>query len=81
MRRWGELATFLLLYSSVTFTVCLGKGESKVPFITSRIFSILSYPFKILIHVFIVLKTDIICTFLIYSGSPQKMLTALFVLV
>ena len=34
--------------------------------------------FKILIHVFIVLKPGIICTFLIHSGSLQKMLTALF---
>ena len=46
--------------------------ESKVPFITFQIF---------LIHVFIVLKPGIICTFLIHSGSLQKMLTALFNLV
>ena len=46
--------------------------ESKVPFITFRIF---------LIYVFIVLKPGIICTFLIHSGSLQKMLAALFNLV
>ena len=53
-------------------------GESKVPFITFWIFSILSQPFKILIHVFIVLKPGIICTFLVHSGNLQKVLTALF---
>ena len=68
----GGVATFLLVYSSVTFTVC---GE--VLFITFRIFSILSEPFKILIHFFYVLKPGIICIFLIHSGSLQKMLTAL----
>ena len=56
-------------------------GESKVPFITLQIFSLLSQPCKILIQVFIVLKPGIICTFLIHSGSLQKMLTALFNLV
>ena len=39
-------ATFLLLYSSITFTVCGrgggGGGGSKVPFIAFQIFSILS---------------------------------------
>ena len=39
--RNGHVATFLLLYSSITFTVCV-CGESKVPFITFQIFSILS---------------------------------------
>ena len=76
----GGFATFSVLYSSITFTVC-ACGESKVSFITFRIFGILSQPFKTLIHIFIVLKPDIICTFLIYSGSLQKMLTALFNLV
>ena len=76
----GGFATFSVLYSSITFTVC-ACGESKVSFITFRIFSILSQPFKTLIHIFIVLKPDIICTFLIYSGSLQKMLTALFNLI
>ena len=77
---WGEgVATFLSLYSSIIFTVCL--GGSKVPFITFWVFSLFSNPCKILIQVFIVLKPDIICTFLIYSGSLQKMLTALFNLV
>ena len=35
------LPLFLLLYSSIIFTVCV-CGESKVPFITFRIFSLLS---------------------------------------
>ena len=38
-------------------------------------------PCKILTQVFIVLKPGIICTFLIHSGSPQKMLNALFNLI
>ena len=56
---------------------CTGGG-SKFPFTTFWIFSLLSYPYKILIQVFIVVKPDIICTFLINYGSLQKMLTALF---
>ena len=58
--------------------ICFVCEESKVPFITFWIFSILSEPFKTLIHVFIVLKLGIICTVLIYSGSLQKLLTGLF---
>ena len=65
---WG-LSLFLLLYSSV---------QSHVHF---RIFSLLSYPCKIFIHVLIQVKPGIICTFLNHSGSLQKMLTALFNLV
>ena len=37
--------------------------------------------FHVLSHPSLVLKPGIICTFLIYSGSLQKMLTALFNLV
>ena len=73
--RNGESSLFLLLYSSITFTVC---GESKLLFTSFQIFSLLSQPSKILIQVFTVLKPDIICTFLIHYGSLQKMLTALF---
>ena len=54
------------------------SGEIKVPFITFWLFSLLSQPCKILIQVFIVLKPNIICTFLIHYGSVQKMLTAFF---
>ena len=53
-------------------------AETKIPSIIFRIFSLLSQPCKILIQVFIVLKPGIICTFLIHSGSVQKMLTAFF---
>ena len=73
------VASVLLLYSSITFTVW--GGGSKVSFITFWIFSLLSQPLKILIQVFIVLKPGIACTFLIHSGNLQKMLTALFDLV
>ena len=72
---WGAVPKFLLLHS---LYVC---GKSKVSFITFRFFSLLSWPCKILIQVFIVLKHCIICTFLIYSDSVQKMLTSLFKLV
>ena len=71
----GGCHFFITLQFNHIYCVC---GESKVPFSTFQIFSILSYPFKILIHVFTVLKPGIICTFLIHSGSLQKMLTALF---
>ena len=54
----GGVATFVVT-SQFNHIYCVG-GESKVPFITFRIF---------------------ICTFLIHSGSLQKMLTALFNLV
>ena len=69
---------FITLQFNHIYCVCWG---SKVFFITFQIFSLLSYPFKIVIQVFIVLKPGIICTFLIHSGSIQKMLTALFNLV
>ena len=83
MYKWG-VTTLLLLFSSITFTVCGGRGGeggSKVLFITFQILSILSYPLKILIQVLTVLKPGIICTFLIHSGSLQELLTALFNLV
>ena len=80
----GEVATFLLLCSSILFTVCLcvclwwkGGGGGGIPFITFWIFSLFSQSCKILIQVFIVLTLGIICTFLIHSGSLQKVLTAL----
>ena len=56
-------------------------GKSKVPFITFWILSLSSWPCRILIQLFIVLKPGIICTFLIHSVGIQKMLTALFNLV
>ena len=72
---------FFIIYGSIKFTVCVYVGGSKVPFITFWILSLLSYPFTIFIQVLIVLKPGVICTFLIDSGSLQKMLTALFNLV
>ena len=84
-RGWGwcrndGVADFLLLYSSITFTVCVYRGGmgSKVSFITFWFFILLSQPGKILIQVFIVLKHCIICIFLIHSDSLQRMSTALF---
>ena len=67
---WMNLKRFNPIYC-----VC---GEPKIPSITFWIFSLFSQPCKILIQVFMVLKPDIICTFLIHYGSLQKMLSALF---
>ena len=78
MQKWAGCHVSITLQFNNIYCVC---RESKVPFVTFRIFSILSQRFKILIHVSIVLKPGIICTFLIDSGSLQKMLTALFNLV
>ena len=77
--KWRGCHFFITLQFNHIY--CVWEGESKVLFITLRIFSILSQLFKILIHVFIVLKPGIICTFLIHFVSLQKMLTALFNLV
>ena len=75
-KRGGGVATFLLLYSSISFTVC--EQKSKASFITFWFFSLLSQPCKIPIQVFIILKHFIICIFLIHSDSLQRMSTALF---
>ena len=77
---FGKGGLSLFYYFKFNHIYCVWGG-SKVPFITFRIFSLFSKPCKILIQVFIVLKPDIICTFLIHSGSLQKMLTALFNLI
>ena len=63
------VATFLLLYSSITFTVCEGKIMFPLLLFGS---SVLSWPCKILIQLFILLKRGIICTFLIHSSGLKK---------
>ena len=68
MQKWWGCHFFIILQFNYIYHVW---GESKVSFITFRIFSLLSQPFKILIQVFIVLKPGIICTFMMYSGSLQ----------
>ena len=75
--RNGGCHFFTTLQFNHIYYVC---GESKVPFITFRIFS-LELAMQELIQVFILLKRGIICAFLIHSSSLQKMLTALFNLV
>ena len=70
-----EMGGCQFFYHIYCVCVCVGGGRSNVPFITFKIFS---QPCKILIQVFIVLNPGIICTFLIHSGSLQKILTALF---
>ena len=69
--RNGEVATFLLLYSSITFAVSVGKVGFPLLLFRSSVFSVYK-PCKISIQVFIVLKPDIICTFLIHSGSLEN---------
>ena len=69
--RGGRGATFLLLYSSVIFTVCEGKARFPLLLFGSSVLQD-SDP------TFYLLKPNIICTFLIHNGSVQKMLTAFF---
>ena len=76
----GELPLFLLLSSSITFTLCVGKVRSSFLYYF-LFFSLLIQPCKILIQISIVLKHCIICLFLIHSGRVQKMLTTLIKLV
>ena len=68
----GGVATFFstLQFSSITFT-----------FLDLQSFELVMQDFHPCSHSSLVLKPGIICTFLIHSGSLQKMLTALFNLV
>ena len=71
-----------LQFSSVTFTVW--GGESKVSlyyFSDLQSFELAMQDFHPRSHSSLLLKLGIICTFLIHSGSLQKMGTALFNLV
>ena len=87
MLKWDEGGGGLTLFYYFTVQLhllCVFPGEgvvSKISFITSWFFSLLSHPCKILIEVFMVLKHCIIFIFLIYSDSLQRMLTALLKLV
>ena len=58
---------------------CVGGGELGLFYYILILFSLLSWPYKILIQDFIVLKQCVICIFLIHSDSVQKMSTALFI--
>ena len=64
----GGVATFLLLYRSITFTVCEGKIRFPLLLFGSSVFRVSHTRLP---------SNSIICTFLIYSGGLQKMLTAL----
>ena len=77
----GEGGVPLFYYFTVQSHLLSVAGKLSFLCITFRVFSLFSRPCKILIQVFIVLKPDIICTFLVHFGSLQKMLTALFSLV
>ena len=64
----GGGATFWLLYSSITFTACVGKVRFPYYFSDLQSFELamqVSHP-------------SLYCKFLIHSGSLQKKLTALF---
>ena len=69
---WGGVATFFttLQFSLIAFT-----------FSDLQSFELAMLDFHPLSHPSLVLKPGIISTFLIHSGSLQKMLTALFNLV
>ena len=67
----GEVATVLLLYSSITFAVSVGKVGFPLLLFGYSVFSICK-PCKISIQVFSVLKPDVVCTFLIHSGSLEN---------
>ena len=64
----GRVPTFLLLNRSITFTVCEGKIRFPLLLFGSSVFRVSHTRFP---------SNSIICTFLIYSGGLQKMLTAL----
>ena len=69
MGGWGGgVPLFLLLFSSITFTLYVGKVKFPL---------LLQYSHPSLYST----KTFIICIFLIHSGSVQKMLTPLFKLI
>ena len=83
----NDKSTFhnMVILRSSSMSCPFAKGceeceESKVPFITFWVFILLSLLCKILIQVFIVLKPNIIFTFLIHCGSLQKILTAFLTL-
>ena len=82
MQKWG-VATFLLLYSSLqSHLLCLsGKQGSLYYFLDFQSCELAIQDFHPHPHPSLVLKPDIICTFLIHSGSLQKMFAALFNLV
>ena len=71
------VATFLLLYSSIIFAVYEGKVRFPLYFLAVHSIE-LAMQDSDCTKLFIVLKPNIICTFLIDYGSVQKMLTAFF---
>ena len=58
--------------------LCVWRKQGSLYYFSDLHYFQLTIQVKILIRVFIVRKPGIICTFLIHSGSQQKMLTALF---
>ena len=81
MKRGLPLFYYFTVHFSHIYCVC---GESKVSlyyFSDLQSFELAMQDFHPRSHPSLVLKPGIICTFLIHSGSLQKMLTALFNLV
>ena len=72
MQKWRD-CHFFFFTLQFNHNYCV-DAESKVPFNTFRIFSLLSQSCKIFFQVFIVLKPCTIFTFLIHSGSLQQQL-------
>ena len=75
----GKRSHFLLLYSSVAFTLYVGKVKFPLLLFRSSVFWVSHARFTP--EIFIVLKHCTICIFLIHFLSLQKILTALFILV
>ena len=65
----------------VCVCVCVGSKVSLYYFLDLQSFELAMQDFHPRSHPSLVLKPGIICTFLIHSGSLQKMLTVLFNLV
>ena len=85
MGRGGRGGCHCFYYFTVQFShICCVWGESKVSlyyFLDLQSFELAMQDFHPRSHSSLLLKPGIICTFLIHSGSLQKMLTALFNLV
>ena len=76
MKKWRGLLPFVLLYSSITFTLCGGEVRFPLLLFGSSVFS-KAIVIKESSKSFTVLKPGIICKFLIHSGCLQKLFTAL----
>ena len=79
MQKWGACHFFTTLqFSSITFTVCVGKVRFPFGSLNLQSFELAMQGFHPHSRPSLVLKPCIIFLFLIHSGSLQKKLTPLF---